>query len=152
MIHETPLPSRLGLMLQRLAENSSFTILDQASFDAFVAGAGLTVLLFAEGPNQHPETWDVSIVLPEILKGLPESGRAGVVVPEAGRVLKTRYGFRRWPTVVILRDGGYLGAIEGMRDWPIFVTEFQAILARPASRPPTVGIEVRSEGSAPTCH
>jgi hypothetical protein len=85
----------------------------------------------------------MGVVLPEVLKELPEPCTSGIVPPEAGRVLRARYGFKQWPVLVILRDGRYLGMIEGMCDWPVFVAEARRIPARSSSRPPTVGIEVR---------
>jgi hypothetical protein len=39
-----------------------------------------------------------------------------------------------------------------MRDWASFLAEARQILARPVSRPPTVGIEVHAENMAPSCH
>ncbi len=143
--------TRIARMLNRLAGKHGFTVVEQADFENFCDSSGITVLFFAEDPSRVPESWDVSVVLPEVLKGLPPLWRAGVVAPETGRALKPRYGFRRFPAVVFLRDGGYLGVIEGMCDWREFIEDVRTILGRPVSRPPTVGIEVRAEASA-SCH
>jgi hydrogenase-1 operon protein HyaE len=143
--------SRTALMLDRLSGRHGFAVLDRVACEVFGDGSGLTVLLFAEDPNRVPESWDLSVALPEILKSLPRPWRAGVVVPEEGRALKARYGFKRWPAVVLLRDGGYLGAIEGMHDWREFLEEVHSIIKRSPRRPPSIGVEVVTEG-ANLCH
>ena len=68
-------------------------------------------------------------------------------------MLAPRYGFARWPAFVMLRDGRYLGAVDGIRDWDVYVGELERLLAAAPSRPPTVGIPVKAVGDAepPSC-
>jgi hydrogenase-1 operon protein HyaE len=115
---------------------------------------------FCDDPSRGGETWDVAIILPEVLKELPTglpSGlpnlRCGFLLPEAARLIQPRFGFSVWPTVILLRDGGYVGALEGIRDWADYQREIIAMLQKPVSRPPTLGIAVRADGAAGTvCH
>lgn len=150
MNNATPV-DRLAVLLSRLVERHGLPPLDETSLDAFAAAPGLNLIFFPEDPERVPESWDVASILPDLLKSLPEPCRAGVVPPFSGRLLRGRYGFKRWPALVFLRDGGYLGAIEGMKDWAAFVADARAILARPASRPP-LGIDIPVEGGSASCH
>ena len=56
--------------------------------------------------------------------------------------LAVRYGFRRWPALVLLRGGAYVGAIDGLRTWDDYTNELARLLAAPVTRPPSVGIAV----------
>ena len=54
---------------------------------------------------------------------------------------------------MILRDGRYLGAVDGIRDWDVYLAELDRLLAAAPSRPPTIGIPVTVAGSAESsCH
>jgi hydrogenase-1 operon protein HyaE len=72
----------------------------------------------------------------------------------ASRAVAPRYGFARWPALVMLRAGRYLGAIDGIRDWEVYVGELDRLLAAEPTRPPTVGIAVTLAGHDPSssCH
>jgi hydrogenase-1 operon protein HyaE len=146
---------KLGTLTERLLK-CGFEALDASNFDEFVARAGDTVVLFCDDPSRGGETWDVAIILPEVLKELPSrlpNLRCGFLLPEAARLIQPRVGFSVWPTVILLRDGGYVGALEGIRDWADYQREIIAMLQKPVSRPPTLGIAVRADGAAGTaCH
>ena len=44
--------------------------------------------------------------------------------PARGRAaLHARYGFRRWPALVVLSDGKHVGAVDGLRNWDEYVKE-----------------------------
>ena len=63
-----------------------------------------------------------------------------MLLPEAARAVAPRYGFRRWPAFVMLADGRYVGAIDGLRNWDEYLAEVAALLERAPARPPTIGI------------
>jgi len=140
-------------LLQGMADRHAFTDLNATGFDAFVSAPGLAAILFVEDPARHPEVWDVAVVLPEVLASLRAPVRGGFARPDAAAQWHLRYGFTRWPAVVFLRAGEYIGCIEGMRDWTDYVERVGAMLARPVSRAPSVGIPVRAESprSSSTC-
>ncbi len=70
---------------------------------------------------------------------------ASALLPPAGvALLAPRFGFARWPAFVMLRDGQYLGAVDGIRDWEVYVGELDRLLAAAPSRPPSVGIAVQT--------
>lgn len=150
-VHDYPLShtaADLQAMMAHLAARHGLAQLDAAAFEAFAAAAGDRVILFAEDPVRVPESWDALVVLPELLKLQP--GGFTAVLPDlaAARMLAPRYGIARFPALLFLRDGGYVGAIEGLRDWDVYVREFAAMPARPVGRAP---LALRAESSA-GCH
>lgn len=140
---------RLSLLLARLVKHPGLVSLNETSLEAFTAGPGPALLFLPEDPERVPESWDVAAVLPDLLQQLPEPCRAGAVAPELGRPLHARYGCQRWPALVFLRDGAWLGTIEGMRDWAEFLAEARRILARPGRRPP---LNIAIAGAEAACH
>lgn len=139
-------------LLERLFTTHGYARVDAASLDAFVATPGHALLFFSEDPVQHPETLDLAVIVPEIAAALGRPVRIGVLPPAAARAVAPRYGFRRWPALVWLRDGGYVGAIDGLRDWSEYLAEIARLLDAPVVRPPSIGIAVRAAGDAPSCH
>ena len=154
----TPIPMPLAAgadaraypLIAGLFSRHGYTEVDAANFAAFTQRAGHTLLLFTEDPGRFKETLDVAVIVPEIARALPGRFAVGVLLPEAARALQPRYGFRRWPAIVILKDGEYVGAVDGLRNWDDYVTEVAALLEAQPVRPPTVGIAVKGAGDAGT--
>jgi hydrogenase-1 operon protein HyaE len=139
-------------LLQRLRTQSKIALLDSEGLEAFVMQGGDGMVLFTQEPDQQPETWDVAVILPEVLKRFDGRLRAAIIAPELARQEKARFGITRWPALVFVRDGGYVGAIEGMRDWQEYAREISAMLEKPVGRAPSVGIPVMAAGAASSCH
>jgi hydrogenase-1 operon protein HyaE len=135
-------------LLAQLIERHGVPELGAATFDAFVRKDGHTLLLFTEDPVRYRETLDLAVILPEILKAFPGRMRAGVLLPEAGRAIAVRYGFRRWPALVLLKDGDYVGALDGLRNWDDYLNDIAALLESPVTRPPSIGVAVKGPGEA----
>jgi hydrogenase-1 operon protein HyaE len=125
-----------------------YTEVNGANFDAFAARTGHTLLLFTEDPVKYRETLDLAVIVPQIERAFAGRFEVGVLLPEAAREFQPRFGFRRWPAFVLLRDGRYVGAVDGLRDWSEYIAEAARLLAAPPSRAPTVGIAVRGAGDA----
>ncbi len=139
-------------LLQRLRAQSKIILLDEDGLEAFVMSGGDGMVLFTQEPDQQPETWDVAVILPEVLKLTGTRLRAGIISPDLARKEKARFGITRWPSLVFVRDGGYVGVIEGMRNWDEYVREIAAMLDKPVGRAPSVGIPVMSAGESSACH
>ena len=139
-------------LVERLFTTHGYTNVDATGLDAFAAAPGPAVLFFSEDPVLYRETLDLCVILPEIASAFAGRFRIGVLRPAAARAVAPRYGFRRWPALVVLRDGGYVGAIDGLRDWDDYLAETARLLEAPVARPPSIGIAVRAAGDAPTCH
>lgn len=147
-------PITLHPLLTRLVEETGAAVLDAEKLDAWANEPGAAMLVFTDDPQQHKETLDLAVIVPELHAPRAHEFRIGLLPPVAARALAPRYGFARWPAFVMLRDGRYLGAVDGIRDWDVYVAELDRLLAAEPSRPPSVGIRVTLLGqdASPSCH
>lgn len=139
-------------LVERLFAQHGCANVDETTLDAFLAAPGHALLFFSENPVQYRETLDLCVILPEIAAAFAGRFRVGVLLPRAARAIAPRYGFLRWPALVMLRDGGYVGAIDGLRDWDEYLVQTARLLEAPVTRAPAIGIAVRAAGDAPTGH
>jgi len=142
--------NNFGALLDKLVTKHAITELNQTGFQSFMEGPGNAVALLTDEPDTAPESWDLAVIFPELLAATGVSLRAAVLRPDSSKLVQTRFGLSRLPALLFLRDGGYVGAIEGIRDWPEFVGECKSMLEKPASRAP-LGIAV-SVVSPSSCH
>lgn len=149
-----PTAPDLHPLLVRLVYQTGAAILDPSTFDAWARQPGPAMVVFAEDPERFKETLDLAVIVPELHATGGKGFRVGLLPPAASRAIAPRYGFARWPAFVMLRDGQYLGAVDGIRDWDVYTAELLRLLAAAPSRPPTVGIPVKAadQPSAPSCH
>lgn len=146
-----PAPA-LHPLLEQLVSRHGCTAVDDVTIDEFVNAPGPTMLVFTEDPVRYKETLDLAVIAPEIARAFPEIRRVGVLYPEAARKSAARFGFARWPAIVLLRDGDYVGAIDGLRNWDVYLAETLRLLTAEPSRPPSIGIAVKSAGAqSPGC-
>jgi hydrogenase-1 operon protein HyaE len=95
----------------------------------------------------------VAAVLPELRRATPRGFAIGVAPAEHEDALARRYGVLHWPSLVFLRDGGYVATVSGMHDWLPFVERVTQALASPVTRAPGIGIPLLAAGgAAPACH
>ena len=148
-----PMPTTAGAdprsfpLLAQLFSKHGYTEVNAGEFRRVYRGAPVTrCCLFTEDPFRFKETLDLAVIVPEIARAFAGRFEIGVLLPEAAREFQPRYGFRRWPAFVVLRDGQYVGAVDGLRDWDDYVGETGRLLVASPSRPPAVGIAVRGAG------
>jgi hydrogenase-1 operon protein HyaE len=139
-------PPAVHPLLERLMAMLDAPALEPAQFDAWAGMPGHALLVFTEDPQQFAETLDVAVIVPELAQAFARRFRTAVLLPAAARAIAKRYGFRRWPALVMLRDGKYVGAIDGLRDWDEYLEQIRTLLAAEPTRPPSVGIAVKAEG------
>lgn len=130
-------------LLQQLVTRHGFTPLDSSTVDAFAA-QGHVLLAFLEDPLRYKETLDLAVIAPEVARAFADRLRPGVFMPDVSRKAAARYGFARWPALVVLKDGEYVGAIDGLRNWDEYLTEMQQLLTAAPRRAPSVGIAVKA--------
>ena len=135
-------------LVAQLAARHGFAALSVESFDGWANAPGRALVVFTEDPVRYKETLDLAVIAPEIVRAFPGVFRAGVLLPEAARAIAVRYGFRRWPALVVLDDGGYVGAIDGLRNWDEYLNEVARLATAAVTRPPSVGIAVRGPDEA----
>jgi len=140
-------------LVAQLFSKHGFAEVTPGSFAAWTQASGRSLLLFLEDPGRFKETLDLAVIVPELVRAFPGRFRVGVLLPDAARALAVRYGFRRWPAFVILADGKYVGAVDGLRNWDEYLAEVSGLLDAAPSRPPTLGIAVKGGGEgAGDCH
>jgi hydrogenase-1 operon protein HyaE len=142
------LQDRFGVLQARYG----YQVLDAESYEEFAKAPGNTLILFSDDPTKVPETWDLTIILPEALLRMEGEVRVGLLMPVDARSLASRYGIRIWPALLALRDGEYLGTVEGLKDWSSYVRLLPELLSAPPSRPPGIGIPVTNANTATHCH
>jgi hydrogenase-1 operon protein HyaE len=139
-------------LLERLVQQTDAARLDVDAIEAWAGEPGVAMLVFCEEPDRYKETLDIAVIVPELHAARRAAFRVGLLTPAAARSKAAHYGFARWPALVLLRDGHYLGAIDGLRDWDVYIGELDRLLAAAPTRPPGVGIPVRTDGPATACH
>ncbi len=137
-------------LIARLVEAHGYPRLSQDNLDACLDAPGDSVLFCAGDPVQYPECLDVAVILPELMRSFPGRFRVALAGREIEAELQARFGFNRWPSLIFLRDGGYVGTLSGMLDWTVYLARIQDLLAAPTRRPPSIGIAVNSPAHA--CH
>lgn len=136
--------ARAHPLIAQLFSKHGYAEVTADNFAAFTTRPGRTLLFFVEDPMRYRETLDLAVIVPELLRTFPDRFTVGVLLPEAARQFHARYGFRRWPAFVVLADGQYVGAVDGLREWSDYVQEIERLSSAPPTRPPTLGITVAS--------
>ena len=129
-------------LIQELIDTHQYTVLTDDNMESFIVSHDDVVLFFTENPKNFPESNDVAVILPEILKQFADRLTPAVVDAELERQLHQRYAFNKWPALVFLRRGEYLGVITGMRDWSEFQYEFERVLSATPGKVPSFTIPV----------
>lgn len=138
---------RIEAAISRMQQKHAFFRVDRSSPEF---PPGLTALLLTDDPQRNLEVLDACVILPEALKPLGEHVVRWVAGPDFAPALMQQYGVARAPAVVFLRDGQYLGALNGIRDWGDYQQELARLLAGPA-QPRPIGIPVRGQNSTGAC-
>jgi len=115
-------------LVTRLVDELGAARLDEAGFEAFARAPGEAALFFTEDPVRFKEVLDVAVILPELAGACARRFRMGVLPPPLANAKAATYGVRRWPALVFLRSGEWLGNVEGLRDWSDYVAEVNAVL------------------------
>jgi hydrogenase-1 operon protein HyaE len=145
-------PLRYPLIAQLFSLHGCVEVTPE-TLPAWLARPGRTLLAFLDDPIRNRETLDLAVIVPELAKARPSRFDVGVALPPDATVIAQRYGFRRWPAIVILADGKYVGAIDGLRNWDEYLIELDRLLDAAPTRAPTLGIPVKGDGiGAAPCH
>ncbi len=142
------MPSEL---IQKMLEMHAYPVLDEKNIDDYLQEREQVVLFFSENPRQFPESDDVAMILPELIKAFSGRLQAAFVDLKAQHGLQRRYGFNTWPALVFLRRGEYLGAITQVQNWDDYLREIERLLASEPVRAPGFKIPLVSE-SVSACH
>lgn len=137
-------------LVTRLATLEGAARLTEETFEAFAAAPGEAALFFTEDPNRFREVPDVAVILPELRAAAVRPFRIGVLPPPLANAKAATYGVRRWPALVFLRDGAWLGNVEGLRDWTDYLAATNELLSGATRALPPKVIPVAASGGG--CH
>jgi hydrogenase-1 operon protein HyaE len=138
-------------LVTRLVERHGAARLEEASFEDFVRAPGEAALFFTEDPVRFREVTDVAVILPELAAAAARRFRIGVLPPPLANAKAATYGVRRWPALVFLRGGEWLGNVEGLRDWSEFLAAVNELVEGETRALPARVIPLAAAG-APSCH
>lgn len=133
-------------LIDRLVRDLGFTEVSMDNHDDFVARPGMNVLFIPGDPKTVKDATDVAVVLPELVGAFPGTLNAGVVTDTFGDGVKLKrlYGFTHFPSLVFVREGGYVGTISRIRDWQEYLSKIEEFLVAEPRRRPGIPIEVVS--------
>lgn len=129
-------------LIENMIEQYGYPVLNEDSIDEFIQSQEECVLFFTENPTRFPESNDVAMILPELVKEYGGRFSAAVIDQASQRKLQGRYGFNEWPTLVFLRNGQYLGHISRVQDWMDYIVKINQILTSEPRPAPGIGIPV----------
>ncbi|RMG37930.1 MAG: hypothetical protein D6720_02400 [Gammaproteobacteria bacterium] len=131
-------------LIEQMIETHGYPVIEEDTLDSFLSSHEECVLFFTENPERFPESNDVAMILPELVKEYGHRFSAAVVGQKSQRQLQSRYGFTEWPSLVFLRDGQYLGTISRVQNWTDYLVQINAILQSQPQDAPGFGIPVVS--------
>ncbi len=115
-----------------LAAPAGVPVIDGANIDQFldpVAGGPPHALIFFVGhATPRPETEDVAIVLPELLRAFDGRLRGAVVAASDEDSLKSRFQVSVTPSLVVTRGLEPVGVLPKIQDWSVYVEKIGAWL------------------------
>lgn len=131
-------------LVDRLTHDLGYPLLaDHAGLVAFAEHQANSVILLPANPLHYPETLDVAIVLPELMRIFRGRMQAAVAEANFARELAGKYSITEWPALLFLRHGTYLGSIARIRDWDVYLSKINALLSAPMPvKVPGIGIPV----------
>lgn len=123
-------------LLTSILARHAYAQVDEDTLDAVAGPHPLAMLLIAGDWWRLAESDDLAVIVPELDKALGGHVAVLVAARSAERALQRRFHFTSFPALVFLREGAYLGVIEGIRDWSDYLVELPEILARVPQTPP----------------
>ena len=123
-------------LVQTVVQDHNYPVVGVSDVEAFLAERDHVVLFFSELMKPEPEAADVAVILPELERAFDGQFEVAAVGWDAQRELQRRYRFKKYPSLVFLRRGVYLGVVSGVLDWSDYLTRVADILAAEPSEPP----------------
>lgn len=133
-------------LIDSIIEREKLPVVNADALVEFAKDNGDTVLFVTGDWKRHVEVNDVAVILPEILKASNGALKAAVLDRESERKIQTMYRFSKFPSLIFLRDGEYLGVIQKVLDWQDYIVEINEILAGESKPAPVYQFP---EGCAP---
>lgn len=131
-------------LIKAMIEQYNYPVLNIDNIDEYIQSQKDCILFFTENPTRFPESDDVAMILPELVKEYGDRFSAAVIEQASQRKLQARYDFREWPTLVFLRKGEYLGAISRVQDWSDYINMINTFLMDGPKKVPGIGVAIKT--------
>jgi hydrogenase-1 operon protein HyaE len=136
-------------VIERLTTDLAYPLLSQVEqLTAFAQPVENAVIFLPNNPQHYPETLDVAIVLPELVKVFQGQFKPAVADWDYAKTLAAEYAITEWPALLFLRYGEYVGSIARVRDWSVYLSKIKTLLAAAPIKKPGIGIAVVSASSS----
>ncbi|MDR3494883.1 MAG: hydrogenase accessory protein [Ancalomicrobiaceae bacterium] len=132
-------------LIDRLTSVHGLPLVDETTVDVFLAASdgesAHAILFFTGDPTERTDSFDVAVVLPELVAVFAGRYRAAVIARSAEKALMPRFQVMVLPSLAVTRGGTIVGVLPRIRDWSEYVEKLAAWLApdtpalRPAGRP-----------------
>jgi hydrogenase-1 operon protein HyaE len=137
-------------LIKAMIEQYHYPVLNLDNINEYIQSQDECVLFFTENPTRFPESDDVAMILPELVKEYGYRFTAAVIEQDSQRKLQARYDFKEWPTLVFLRKGEYLGAISRVQDWNEYIIKINDFLTSGPKKILSIGVPIET-ASASSC-
>lgn len=137
-------------LAQALCEKTGLPLVDGPNLEPLLREPAPLLLFFPGDPAQRPESHDVAIVFPELLKAFDGRLRGAVVASVVEKSLGEKFGVDVFPSLALIRESATVGVIPRIRDWREYCEKIEAFLlpgAAPAAKAgPRVDITYSKKG------
>lgn len=116
-------------LIKRLIEELAYPTVNADTLEPMIANNEYLVLFFPGDAKRYPETNDVAVILPELIDSYKGKLSPVIVLAEDEKLLKERYQFNVWPTLIFLRRGVQLGVISKVQDWSEYIEKINILLS-----------------------
>lgn len=119
-------------LVDRLTEDLGWPLLKtEDDMIRFIARPGVHVLFVPGNWQRNLETADVAVILPELHAAFQGQFDCAVVGEAVEAGAKESSGVHKTPSVILYRDGSFLGGIAKVRDWEDYVMRVSRFLKQP---------------------
>ncbi len=136
-------------LIDQLATTHGYPLVTPDNLDNFLERETTLALFLTGDPRRYPESNDVAVILPELVRAFPARFKPAVVDRRLEAQFKGRYDISVWPCLLFLRDGRFLGKISKVHDWSDYLERIAAILDGRTRHNPGVGIPLVAEPMEP---
>lgn len=116
-------------LIERLTSELGYLSVTPDNHQSIVQNNPNLVLFFHGNPKLYPESLDVAVILPELVKQFDGQFVPAVVAEEHDSFFKQRYSFTAWPSLVFVKNGLMIGAISKVQDWVVYIEQIQTLLS-----------------------
>ncbi|BFM07884.1 hypothetical protein GCM10025791_46750 [Halioxenophilus aromaticivorans] len=119
-------------IVENMIARTAIPVVDADTVTDFIKQSPRAVLFFCADPKKYPESNDVAMALPEIIKEY--DGLAGALVAQSCEIaLQKEFNFTAWPALAFFKEGQYLGAITGIQNWDDYLEKINQMFAKDLS-------------------